>query len=76
MKTTAPCDCAAQVNELLREQHSRLDIPFVLSVRTVTASIPRIATAKLGTAPRGAKVTMVLASFCPFCGQKYEDATK
>lgn len=62
------CDCINTTNKLLAEQNSTL-------VYTIFGKPPRVVieTAKILPKVRGRPPAM-LASFCPFCGEKYADA--
>ena len=69
------CDCINQVNEQLRKCDTELDVtityPPHVSVRARVATyIPY----KYGTkTKRGQKPAQMTATYCPFCGKKYED---
>jgi hypothetical protein len=68
------CDCHTKVNEKLREMNLKLvGYAFIMPGFVLT---PQIATEWIDKekAPRGQKrnPTAMLASHCPFCGQKIE----
>ena len=69
------CDCAKQVNKSLKENdtNTRLDIPMMLSMSENTVSADRlsVSTCKASSKSRK-KAQRVMASYCPFCGEKYD----
>lgn len=69
------CACADLTNERLAKRNSRLSCTASINIETgETREIPVVlATEKLD---RGKRDKMgALASFCPFCGKKYEAET-
>jgi len=67
------CDCIAQVNKQLKPRSTEVEVTLVLkptpSVRAKIATfIPLFAPRK-----RGQKPVSLTATYCPFCGKKYED---
>jgi hypothetical protein len=74
------CDCIDKINEALEKQgtNTMLDIPIMLN-RTgsdnVLASAKRV---KIMTCKRDSsnrkKPMQMFASYCPFCGEKYDKA--
>lgn len=66
MSGTTGCDCIAKVNGHLAAYNTRLT--FSLFGPRVTF----IQTDKLDAKKRG-KPSLMVASFCPFCGDKYPD---
>lgn len=66
-KQAVGCDCIAEVNTLLADSFTELDIPFSFSTgrKMTSCSVMTVA-----TKPRKKAVRM-FASFCPFCGVKY-----
>lgn len=65
------CDCIAKANEHLREHNTKIELPM-WSASGVLA--PFVQTMKLDEKKRG-KPTMIFASYCPFCGEKYAPLT-
>jgi hypothetical protein len=71
------CKCIDKVNELLIEQHeTRLDIPLMFNLTNHKATQDKVlvATKKVDGSKKPAK--KVFASYCPFCGKKYEAKSK
>lgn len=68
------CDCITQINEQIRVHQTELDVSILSggqkdAVRVhVSTYIPYKVKTK-----RGQKPTRLLATYCPFCGKKYED---
>lgn len=60
------CDCMEATNKMLREDHNT-----ILSFTFGTPSRTVLSTMKFDEKKRGKPVAMI-ASFCPFCGEKYE----
>lgn len=68
------CECIKEINKKLEEAetNSALEIPMMLNMteNTVRADRTIIVTRKINTKKRG-KAQRLLATFCPFCGEKY-----
>ena len=57
------CDCIGKVREGLAERNLRLDVAFSIKGETFV---------KIETIPiNGVKTFDLVATYCPFCGQKY-----
>jgi hypothetical protein len=71
------CNCIELVNESLGSQGYKLDIPILLVRDTnniqLSASKVRVGTLKVKTNKPG---PALIPSYCPFCGEKYLEATK
>lgn len=68
MKKVSPiCRCVDKVQEELKKQNQQL----VLAFRTNGAAFPVIETMKHDASKRTRR-KMLVATFCPFCGRKYE----
>lgn len=63
------CDCIDQMNAKIA------DINGIIVSTYSEPSRPIIETMKLDATKRKKKAFSVLASFCPFCGEKYEDSS-
>lgn len=63
------CTCIKDLNEKLAE-HNAVLVTTILGMPSVAV----IGTVKLDSKKRG-KPPVMLASFCPFCGAAYEDAS-
>lgn len=64
------CDCNTKMNEQLAAHNTILDTPwYPPELQGVTF----VRTDKLETGKRGKPIS-VLATFCPFCGEKYAKA--
>lgn len=68
------CKCLALTQAALKEHNTEIVVCFLLPIgkRKRSLTIPTIATQKIETRKRG-KAKTVVASFCPFCGEKYPD---
>jgi len=70
------CNCIEENDKALEDlnRNTKLDIPFRFSQTngTMKANRVKIATCKIDEKNRQKPITL-LASYCPFCGEKYED---
>jgi hypothetical protein len=62
------CDCIETVNAELARHNTCISVPLMGPAR------PFVTTTKVDERRRG-RPTLMFATFCPFCGTKYEDAT-
>lgn len=71
------CDCVKKFDEQLRPHGCRISINLALPKASDNPQKIRglisIETERLSDAPKRKKSPTVLASFCPFCGTKWED---
>lgn len=67
-----PCNCITKVNKLLEERNTVLDSTLILK-RGATSRVA--VRTSIRTPKRGARPCTMIASFCPFCGVKYKEAT-
>lgn len=67
------CECVDKLNEQLKEHNTRIVIPIMLNKKTLdfASANTLVVTEKVDSAKRG-KPLKVSASYCPFCGKKYE----
>ncbi len=69
------CDCIVKVNDSLLKVNcnTQLDIPFMLSRHENSVMCDRvsISVCKIDSKNRK-KAKLILASYCPFCGSKYD----
>lgn len=64
------CDCMTTMDAKLAQHNSRLQVSFSFSRGDGgSATTPYIGTEKIN--PRNRNKCGVVASFCPFCGEKY-----
>lgn len=64
------CDCITKINERLKDENSRLVLCWSLTRGLGLASeTVALRTEKINT--RNRKKMGAIASFCPFCGEKY-----
>lgn len=59
------CDCMDTVNVKLAEHNTKIELPWF------GPQLPRIITMKADQKKRG-KPMGIFATFCPFCGEKYQ----
>lgn len=62
------CDCLENVNIELAEHNTKIVVPMWTASGRLT---PFVETTKLDTKQRG-KAKALFATFCPFCGERYE----
>ena len=72
------CDCIDLVNAQLVDRNTKLEIPILLSA-SMTSMQPSPAVV-VSTVKRDehakTKPVKLFATFCPFCGERYEPAAK
>jgi hypothetical protein len=70
------CDCIEKTNQsdLHKKYHTRLCYTVPLEQGVVPRVI--VKTETTFDAPKRTKAISLMASFCPFCGEKYQDAAK
>jgi hypothetical protein len=61
------CDCIKSTNEYLAQHNTKITIPWLGTQR------PFVQTEKIDGKKRN-KPMMLFASYCPFCGEKYEES--
>lgn len=59
------CDCIQQTNEMLKEHNIRLVSTMFAKPEVVVIQTEKIDSKKRGRPP------VMLASYCPFCGEKH-----
>lgn len=67
------CDCIDEINSGLAEHNGKLDVPYIINLKTGKPVLPhrvQIQTYKLETKKRG-QVPALCAEYCPFCGDRY-----
>jgi hypothetical protein len=66
------CDCIEKLNEQLKERNTRIVMPISFSSKGLSTLLgPIIATEKADPTNRK-KPVKLMASYCPFCGEKKE----
>lgn len=63
------CDCITTVDAMLAERNTRIMIPIMLGGHTPR---PMIVTDQIETGRGKKKAVGMFATFCPFCGVKYD----
>ena len=66
------CDCRTRMNERLKPSNARLASAFMVSGGKLGAAPPMIEVEKIDPKSRK-KIPSVLATYCPFCGEKFKD---
>lgn len=66
------CECIVQMNAALAPRNARLAQSILLRDGQMIGSPVIIAVEKLNTAKK-ASLPRLMATYCPFCGQKYGD---
>lgn len=66
------CNCIEKFNEHLKEFNTEVHLPF-WSRSGILA--PFVETRKIDSGKRG-KPRSVIATYCPFCGEKYADRSE
>jgi hypothetical protein len=64
------CECRARIDASLEAKNARLAAGFVHKGATLELSPPLIELEKIN--PRGKKPPILMASYCPFCGEHFE----
>lgn len=64
------CECRSYLNNLLKPKNGRLAYGFTFGGGHMDLTPPIIETEKINS--RGKKPPVVVATFCPFCGEKYK----
>jgi hypothetical protein len=65
------CDCASNMNEMLVEKNTRLACAFRI-VRGHLVAIPTLLSTEKINRYGPQKLPLVVPTFCPFCGVKYD----
>lgn len=66
------CSCRDRVNDELAEFNAQIAFGFSFSNSSMDISPPIIETEKVNKSLRRTKVPVVLAAFCPWCGESYK----
>ena len=66
------CNCIVELNKKLIERNTRIVIPITFGSNLSLMGGPIIKTEKIDSKKRVGPVN-VLASYCPFCGNKYDE---
>lgn len=64
------CECRARIDEKLKTQNARLAFGFTCVGGSMGLSPPMIMLEKIGG--RGKRLPTLLATYCPFCGERCE----
>lgn len=67
------CNCIAEMDEKLREHNTRLTIPIAFSMTgKPLPTMLYVCTEQIETGRGKKKACLAVATYCPFCGEKYE----
>ncbi len=66
------CDCLKTANEHLKEFNTKIEVPMWTASGRLT---PFVTTCKIDDKKRG-KPKLMFASCCPFCGERYAEASQ
>lgn len=66
----AACDCISTVDAMLAERNTRIMLPIMMGADQTAR--PMIVTDQIETGRGKKKACGMFATFCPFCGLKYE----
>lgn len=67
------CDCRTKIDADLAKRNARLAFGFTFTSKKMEVSPPLIWLEKIE--PRGKKPPILMASHCPFCGERFPDAS-
>jgi hypothetical protein len=70
------CDCIEKTNKLLEKYNTRIYVPMLIDFATGKTHSSRtilITTEKINPNRRSGRAKSLLATYCPFCGKKYEE---
>ena len=65
------CDCVKKVNTALAEKNGRLSMTYIVSDDNSLSRVMVVKTER--TDGKRAAAPLVVASYCPFCGEKAND---
>lgn len=65
------CGCRKAINERLAVSNARIALGFTFSESGVDSAPPMVVLEKIDDSKRGKPPTL-LATCCPFCGERYE----
>lgn len=66
------CNCISTVDAMLAERNTRIMVPIMLGADQTPR--PMIVTDQIETGRGKKKAVGMFATFCPFCGVRYEPA--
>lgn len=67
------CDCFKQVNEQLEPLGDELSVRMMFNFEKASLRFSNAIVATNKKEGKRGKPTTLFASYCPFCGEKYED---
>jgi hypothetical protein len=67
------CDCVEKMNELLKEKNGKIAQGFQYSKGGLTLLPTFVSTEKIESRKKAPPT--VVANYCPFCGEKYPEAS-
>lgn len=69
------CECRAAINKRLVPENAKIAFGLLFRDARIDLSPPMITLEKINEKKRS-KLPMLLAAYCPFCGERYKPAYK
>lgn len=69
--TVEPCNCVDEINALLAQHNTRLEVAIIFGPHRNDGLMLR--TEQIETGRGKPKARAMFLTYCPFCGQRYDD---